>query len=62
MTSAEVHQARIEQLATAVFVAGLPRGPKGDLVPGHTTWEQLGPQARDRYRRMARSVVNELDR
>lgn len=39
--------------AQAVFEAGLPRGEKGDLIPGHTTWEMLGPKARARYERMA---------
>lgn len=39
--------------AEAAFVAGLPRGPNGELSPGHTTWQMLGPQAKNRYARMA---------
>jgi hypothetical protein len=35
-----------------VFLAGLPRGKNGELTPGHTTWAQLGPEAKERYRRM----------
>ncbi|MCV7174759.1 hypothetical protein [Mycolicibacterium sphagni] len=42
--------------AKAAFHAGLPTGPNGVPSPGHTTWEQLGPQRKDRYRRIAEAA------
>lgn len=44
--------------AKAVFMASLPTGDKGKPVPGHTTWEQLGPKARERYMRMAQAAIS----
>lgn len=41
----------------ALFLAGLPTGPKGDLIPGHTTWNGLGPESKARYQRMAQAAV-----
>lgn len=46
-----------DNVAEAVFLASLPTGDKGDLTPGHTTWEQLGPKAQERYRRMAEAAL-----
>lgn len=47
----------LDNLARAAFYAGLPRGAKGDLVPGHTEWDDLGPKTQQRYHRMAAAVV-----
>jgi hypothetical protein len=44
--------------AEAVFTAGLPKGANGQLIPGHTTWEDLGPKAKERYRRMGAAAVD----
>lgn len=41
-----------------MFYAGLPRGDGGELIPGHTKWDDLGPKAKDRYRRMADAARN----
>lgn len=41
----------------ALFIAGLPTGPKGDPIPGHTKWTDLGPQAQARSERMAVAAV-----
>lgn len=46
----------IDDVAEAVFLAGLPRGDKGELIPGHTTWADLGLKAQARYRRMAEAA------
>lgn len=43
--------------AKAVFYASLPTGGKGELVPGHTRWADLGPQAKARYQRMYEAAV-----
>lgn len=45
-----------DAVAEAVFLAGLPTGKGGKLIPGHTTWADLGPQTQERYRRMARAA------
>jgi hypothetical protein len=45
-----------DDAARAVFLAGLPTGDKGELIPGHTEWEDLGPKAKERYRRMAQAA------
>lgn len=45
--------------ARAVFLAGLPTGPNGDLIPGHTTWDQLGDKTKARYRKMATAAITE---
>lgn len=42
--------------AQAAFLASLPRGPKGQLTPGHTTWADLGPEARARWQRIVDAV------
>lgn len=47
----------MSEAAEAVFLASLPTGDKGEPIPGHTTWSDLGPKARDRYRRMARAAA-----
>lgn len=44
---------RDENAAKATFLAGLPTGDKGKLIPGHTQWDDLGPKAKERYRLMA---------
>ena len=41
----------------AEFLAGVPSGDKGQLIPGHTTWVQLGPKAKERYERMAQAAI-----
>lgn len=46
-----------DKAAKAVFLAGLPTGKDGQPLAGHTTWEQLGPQMKDRYRRMAQAAI-----
>ncbi|QXO14355.1 hypothetical protein SEA_CHASER_126 [Mycobacterium phage Chaser] len=43
--------------AKAVFLAGLPTGDKGELIPGHTTWDDLGTKTKERYRRMAKAAL-----
>lgn len=43
--------------AKSVFLASLPTGDKGELIPGHTTWDDLGPKGKDRYRRMAKATI-----
>lgn len=45
-----------DNAAKALFLAGLPTGEGGHLIPGHTTWEALGPKAQERYRRMAQAA------
>lgn len=42
----------------AAFIAGLPTGDKGEPIPGHTTWQQLGPKAQERYHRMAQAAID----
>lgn len=42
--------------AKAAFTASLPTGDKGTIAPGHTTWDDLGPRAKDRWRRIAKAV------
>lgn len=54
------HPPMIDKMARAIFEAGLPRGKNGDLTPGHTTWQQLGPNAQDRHRDMAQASVDML--
>jgi hypothetical protein len=49
-----------DDIARAIFLAGLPTGDRGELIPGHTTWEDLGPKAKERYRRMAQAAKTEL--
>lgn len=49
-----------DQVAGAIFEAGLPRGKNGTLTPGHTEWADLGPQAQERHRRMADAAVDKL--
>lgn len=51
-----------EILGRAAFLAGLPTGDKGQPIPGHTHWEDLGPKARERYCRMAQAAVQALAR
>ena len=46
-----------DDAAKAAFLAGLPTGKNGEPTPGHTTWEQLGPQAQQRYRRMTDAAI-----
>lgn len=46
-------------LAEALFLAGLPTGDKGELKPGHTTWDMLGAGTKERYRRMATAVLRD---
>lgn len=48
-----------EAVARAVFLAGLPTGAKGDLIPGHTTWDDLGAKAKERYLDMADAAIEE---
>lgn len=57
----DTHQMN-DDIAKAVFLAGLPTGDKGELIPGHTTWEDLGPKAKERYRRMAAAARGNLNR
>lgn len=47
----------VDAAAQALFLAGLPRGRSGELVPGHTTWNQLGPKAKDRLRDMTKAAL-----
>lgn len=47
-----------DNAAKAMFLAGLPTGDKGELIPGHTTWDDLGPKSRERYRRMAQAACD----
>lgn len=47
--------------AKAVFLAGLPTGKDGKPLPGHTTWDQLGPKAQERYRRMAEAAFDSYE-
>jgi hypothetical protein len=49
----------IDVIAKAVFMAGLPTGKNGEPMPGHTIWDHLGPQSKERYRRMARAALEE---
>lgn len=46
----------IEEAGKAVFLNSLPTGKNGKPLPGHTRWEDLGPQARSRYRLMAQAA------
>jgi hypothetical protein len=47
-----------DEIAEEVFLAGLPRGKNGELTPGHTTWDQLGEEAKGRYRRMTEAAID----
>lgn len=49
-----------DTVAQAIFLAGLPTGDKGQLIPGHTTWADLGPKAKERYRDMAQAAVEAI--
>lgn len=39
-----------DEMAKAAFEESLPRTIGGTLRPGHTTWEELGPKAQQRWR------------
>lgn len=52
----------LDKAAEAAFLASLPVGPKGELIPGHSTWANLGPKGKERQRRIAQAVIDGLDR
>lgn len=45
--------------AERAFLAGLPTGENGQLKPGHTTWNMLGPKAKARWERIVEAVSND---
>ncbi len=58
LSAAPIVDYDVDAAAKAAFLAGLPRGPKGDLIPGHSKWENIGPKNRQRHRYMAQAAID----